>query len=282
MQLNKSSFVLGNIAGSVVVGLIVVACGGGDSPQFFVAPPINTDGGAGAGAGAGPGAGTIKASNVIVRSGTQTASLKDGIVYVQANQLPDNTKVLASNVALVTTSNDLTSNDLQSALDKEIAVDVSKAIVGVWDVENVVRGGCGQPTGRVQFKADGTFEMLSGSLDVAGAYAADTAQPGTACIGFGSYKYTVLEGAFKFVSADPLSGNYPPGTGNTTAGVTIKATDNSLTLYGGFNGQLSLLTKVIEKTSTKPAAAAKSTIAMATPVDIDGARDSKMAKLTRE
>ncbi|MDM0073238.1 hypothetical protein QTH90_02520 [Variovorax sp. J2P1-59] len=211
MQLSKSSFVLGNIAGSVVVGLIAVACGGGSDGFVFIPPPSSS--------GAG---GTLKASNVIVRAGAQTASSKAGIVRVQANQLPENVQVQASNVSLVTVANDLQSTDLQSALDKEIAVDLQKAIVGVWNVENFSSDStyAGEfASGRVEFRTNGSYVILSGGFAAAGKVA-----PGTTsfCIVPNAMSFSLVDGAIYF-QAD---------SGGNSVATVAKSTTSAITLIG--------------------------------------------------
>jgi len=160
VNLNKYSFVAGNLFGAVVVGLIIVACGGGG------------------GGGGATDYGIISADNIILNNGTQTSGVKDGIIRVQANQLPSNVKVLAQNVSLVNTQNSLKSNDLQTALDKEISVDVGKTLIGIWDIQNVTGDTTYQgkfATGRVEFKSDGSYKIISGGFGAAGKVAGDPA-----------------------------------------------------------------------------------------------------------
>jgi hypothetical protein len=128
--------------------------------------------------------------------------------------LPDNVKVLASNVTIINSSNELTSSDLQTALDKEIAVNVTKAIVGVWDVHNYsgVTAGCGvNPTGRVEFRSDGTYAMLAGSLSAGREYADGTegSLPPYRCMGHQEQRYQLVHGGILFQSKLPSQeGNY--------------------------------------------------------------------------
>ncbi len=200
MKLNNYSFLLGNFFGAVVVGVIVVACGtdGPDNP------------------------GTISASKVILNGRTQSATLRDGIIRVQANQLPSNVQVLASNVSIVNTRNDLQSTDLQSALDTEIAVDLGKTIIGVWDIQNVTSDATYQgawSTGRVEFKSDGTYSISSGGFGAAGKVASGT---GSFCTIPSLQTFTMVDGAVYF-GAD---------AGGDSVAIVAKSGADAVTLIG--------------------------------------------------
>jgi hypothetical protein len=228
MKSNGTSFALGNLFGSVVVGAIAVACSNSDSPP------------------ASANVGTIAASNVLLANGAATTSLRDGIIRVQASQLPPNVQVLASQVTLVTTGNDLSSGDLQTALDKELAVDLSRTLVGAWNVENITDDQAytgATSTGRVAFAGDGTYSVTSGGFAAAGRVAPGTDSP---CYLPTSTSYTMVDGAIFFQSN---------GGGNSVATVA-KATADAITLIGdggcGAQGisRISRLTRV----GTQPAA----------------------------
>jgi len=191
--------------------------------------------------------GTIPASSIVLKTGAQLVAGKDGIIRVQANQLPDNVKVLASNVSIVNASNELTSSDLQTALDKEIAVNVSKAIVGVWDVQNFpgVATGCGvNLTGRVEFREDGTFTMLAGSLSAAREFAdgADWVGPpppsGTRCQGNRDQRFQLVHGGIYFQKTIP-AGVFVPGA---AAGMISAKSSDAITIFG--SDSISHLTRV--------------------------------------
>ena len=246
MNLNKTSFMLGNAFGAVAVGAFVIACGGDSGYGFYQ------------GAIVGSGPGTLRASNVILQSGTRTASFKDGMIYVQANQLPDNVQVMASNVSLVTVSNDLTSTDLQTALDKEIAVDIPRTIVGVWDIENYysVAAGCATyPTGRVDIRADGTYEILTGTFGAARDEAQGTPSGGGtnfSCNAHHDRTYKVIGQGAHFQSV--LTSNGSDTSVPSPVSIT-EATVNSMTMFSGW--AMSRLTRVVQRPTslTAPVAA---------------------------
>jgi hypothetical protein len=231
VKLNKYSFAAGNLFGAVVVGVVVVACGGGSGGSAGV-----TD------------YGTISASNVILGGGVQSAGVRDGIIRVQANQLPSNVQVLASNVSLVKASNNLKSTDLQTALDKEIAVDVGKTIVGVWDIQNVTSDSTYQgawATGRVEFKSDGSYSISSGGFGAAGKVASGT---GSFCAIPTSQTFTMVDGAVYF-GAD---------AGGDSVAIVAKSSSDAITLIGdggcGSQGiaRISKLTRVgVQQTAWK-------------------------------
>jgi len=258
MNLNKTSFVLGNALGAALVGIVVVACGGDDNSGS------SSDSGGGGGGSGGGGSGILKASNVIVRPGVAVASFKDGIVRVQANQLPDNVRVLAANVALETTANDLTATDLQTALDKEMAVDIRRTIVGLWDVENYTArpGGCiTYPTGRVEIRLDGTYDVITGTFDAAQDEAEGTPPSGGVpgpCKAHHTRTYKVVGKGVYFTSIAPLSSGdtFVPSPASIT-----EATVNTMTLQS--TSGLTRLTRVVPRTVSDPAPAAAPTMKVA-------------------
>jgi hypothetical protein len=97
------------IIGAIATAGLMTACGGGGSAgngsadvaavsTVAVTPPVTVPSGL-----ANPG--MLKASNVILNA--SAAAAKGKIIRVQANQLPDNVQVLASNVSIVNASNGL-------------------------------------------------------------------------------------------------------------------------------------------------------------------------------
>ena len=246
MNLNKYSFVAGNLFGATVVGLIIVACGGGG----------------GGGGGGATDYGVISANNIILNNGTQTSGVNDGIIRVQANQLPSNVKVLAQNVSLVNTKNSLKSSDLQTALDKEISVDVGKTIIGIWDIQNVTDDSIygGQfATGRVEFKSDGSYKITSGGFGAAGKVASGTS---SMCFVPTSTNFTMVgDGAIYFTAS---------GGGSAVATVA-KSNSDAITLIGaggcGASGvsRISKLTRVgVQSASYKSSIKADKPILMLT------------------
>lgn len=243
VNLNKYSFVAGNLFGAIVVGLTIVACGGG-------------------GGGGATDYGTISADNIILNNGTQTSGIKDGIIRVQANQLPSNVKVLAQNVSLVNTKNDLKSTDLQTALDKEISVNIGKNIIGIWDIQNTSDDTTymgNLATGRVEFKSDGSYTITSGGFAAAGKVASGT---GANCLIPTSQTFTVLGGGAIYFTAS---------SGGNAVSTVAKSTSDAITLIGmggcGGSGilRISKLTRVgVQSASYKSSIKADKPILMLT------------------
>jgi hypothetical protein len=229
---NKVSFTLGNLFGACVVGLTVVACSGGSGPSALLSD-----------------AGTISASNIILNQGINDARAGNGIIRVQANQLPSNVQVLASNVSLTTANNSLISTDLQTALDKELATNLASSLVGTWTISNVTSDSIysgSLATGRVTFNADGSYAIASGGFAAAGKVASGT---GSFCAIPTSQTYQVIDGAIYFAA----------NAGGDSVAVVAKNTADAITLIGdggcGAQGvaRISKLTRV----TTTPVAASR-------------------------
>ena len=95
MPLSKTSFVLGNVVGTIGVGLVVVACGGGGRVGIGAFPSPSASGPDTGSSSSSPSSssGSIKASNIILGGSAQVAAIPGlGIIKVQANQLPENVK----------------------------------------------------------------------------------------------------------------------------------------------------------------------------------------------
>lgn len=171
-------------------------------------------------------------------------------------------QVIALNVVLTTASNGLSSTDLQSALDKEIAVNVSKSIVGIWDIENYpATSWCHGSSGRVQFNADGTATMISGGFLALSAFAS-AEHPNPSCrYTYQSHTYrTIADGAAVVVEhskySDPQFPNYEA---SQTFSLIMKPTVNSMTFTSG--NFMSILKRVgPTPTVSAPPAAAKGTV----------------------
>ncbi|MGK6309789.1 hypothetical protein [Variovorax sp. DT-64] len=267
MRLNrKLVFALGNVAGAVVVGLVVVACGGGGgnggSGSAGFMPPTGGSSNPGTEAGSSPG--TIKASNVILRSGLRVAGSvgKPDVIRVQVNELPDNVQVIASNVVLTTASNGLSSTDLQSALDKEIAVNVSKSIVGTWDVENYpATSWCHGSSGRVQLNADGTATMISGGFFALGSFSPDGNANPSCRYTYQSHTYRIIaDGAAVAVEHSKYSDpQFPNAEATQTVALILRPTVDSMTFTSG--NVVSTLKRVgPTPTVSAPPAAPKGTV----------------------
>lgn len=256
MSFQKKSFP------AAVITLVLTACGGGgggnpDSGKVASAAPAAESNPSGS-----TGPGVIKASNIVLR--TDASAAKGGMIQVQANQLPDNVQVLASNVSIVNGSNGLSASNLQSALDQELAVNLPKTIVGIWDIVNLPGNGicAGQSAGRVQINADGTFTMISGAFAAAASFA-----DGESCYQYKNFNFEVAgeSSAIVFTRSKPTDPMYPNGPSTTALSIVVKATTNAITLYNG--GSLSTLKRVrgTQPVSAKPepAQTQKSLVALA-------------------
>lgn len=160
MKQNKLSLAVSNTFGAVALGIIVAGCGSNNSQTFDLPDTSQFN------------FGSISAKNIIVDRDAN----KSPIIKIQANQLPPDVQVLASQVTVETEGNTLSATDLQTAINTELAVDLTKNIIGVWEIKNYsvnkfFRGPVGR--GKVEFKADGTFEVTEGGLAVAGIVAAN-------------------------------------------------------------------------------------------------------------
>lgn len=253
MPLSKSSFLLGNVAGSIGVGLVVVACGGGGGSSIGIgaflplaSPEANTGSST---SGPSSSSGSIKASNIILGGSAQVAATPGlGIIKVQANQLPENVKVQASNVTLVNGASDLQSADLQSALDKEIAINIPQALVGTWDVQNSRPNGCGHITGKISINADGTMTPISGSFSAVSMFV-PTGEPGCK-FGYQQHRFQLYgDGAAVVVThsgyTDPM---FPLSPDTTNTALVLKPTLNKITVTN--NDMVSVLTRSAGTTPT--------------------------------
>lgn len=146
MNFSKLSFVSGNFFGASIVGLVIVACGGGGSGGSTGGIPIDST---------SP-LNTINANQILINNGTTVAAGKDGIIRIQANQLPSNVTVSASNVNLNTSQNNLSATNLQSALDSQLTANIALILPGTWKITNY--GG----------SPGGSAAMGSGSISIDG------------------------------------------------------------------------------------------------------------------
>ena len=158
---DKKSFFLGNLLGAGVVGMIVVACGSG---------------GGDANTGVSGGANSVSARQVIFTdsSGNYIAYEKGRFVKVATTPgyIDTTTQVLARNVNLDTSNNTVTQPNLQDALDKQIALDLTKTLPGTtWVITNTGTPEYTYPNdpGNVTFNSDGSFTLNSGWFCAAGA-----------------------------------------------------------------------------------------------------------------
>lgn len=258
MKQTKIISALRNVFGTVIMGSMVGACGGGDvGPSFtevvseprvapqVVAPQMVL-----------PNYGKLSAANIILSKGIPG---KNGMIKIQASDLPSNVQVLASQVTVVNDSNGLQSADLQTALDTELAVDIVTNIVGVWNVKNYtaysVFNHAETVVGQVEFKADGTYTVLSGGFAVAGKVA--EGMPGwvTTPNSYGNNKTCVSPQAVTYEVVDGAVFFRAEGRGDGLTSVA-KNTKDAITLVGSggcqINGQhMSRLTRVGSTTAVK-------------------------------
>lgn len=127
----------------------------------FLLSIISSCGGGETGKAADGKANKISASQIVFQGnkGVQLASLS-----LSGGVIDPNIKVLAENVTIDTASNALKSDNLQDALDKEIAVSLSKVLTGnTWQITNKTSDTTYTgTTGIVKFNADGTMTLVSG------------------------------------------------------------------------------------------------------------------------
>lgn len=206
MPASKLTFLAGNLFGATVVGLVVVACGGN-----------------GGGLSNQTDLGTIAASRILLKPGTPVSGAEASTIRVQANQLPGNVQVAASQVSVIQANNNLQSSDLQSALDKEIAVDNGKSLIGTWDIENTTDDPIYQGTaskGKVTFNSDGSYTLSSGGLAVAGKVVAGT---NTFCAIPTKQTYSLVGNNAIYFQADQ---------GGNGFGFIVDSKSNAITLVG--------------------------------------------------
>jgi hypothetical protein len=107
----------------------------------------------------------ISASQIVFRqdSGIQTIGSTNGVV-------DPSVKVLAENVYVDNASNGLTSDNLQDALDNELAVSLAKTLIGkTWNITNKSMDiFYADTTGIATFNNDGTMTLISGRFAAIG------------------------------------------------------------------------------------------------------------------
>lgn len=145
-----------------ILMLALAGCGGGSSAGG------STNGGNGGNGGNGVNPTLqVLASNVILSSASATD--------ISTKDVDTETQVLAENVVLNTDNNKLSSDDLQDALDNEMAVDLSTVFVGTWTIENKTKDPAYDGlSGQITVSSDGTFSMDSGVFAAAGISATCT------------------------------------------------------------------------------------------------------------
>jgi hypothetical protein len=239
MKQTKASPTLQSTLGAVALASMLGACGGGggdsslglaDSVVAVQVPQVPQT--------AAPDYGKLTAANIIL---AKNVSGKNGIVKIQASDLPSNVQVMASQVTVVNQNNSLRSVDLQTALDEELAVDIATNIVGVWDVKNYTAYSVFNypetAVGQVEFRADGTYTVISGGFAVAGKVAVGTPGWATTHV-YGSNKMCVSPQAVTYEIVDGAVFFRAEGRGDGLSSVA-KNTKDSITLVGSAGCQLS-------------------------------------------
>jgi hypothetical protein len=240
MKQTKASPTLQSRLGAAVLASMLGACGGGGGgdSSLGLADSVNAPQVPQVPQTVAPDYGKLTAANIILAKGVPG---KSGIVKIQASDLPSNVQVMASQVSVVNQNNSLRSVDLQTALDEELAVDIATNIVGVWDVKNYTAYSIFNypetAVGQVEFKADGTYTVISGGFAVAGKVAIGT--PGWATTNsYGNSKICVSPQAVTYEIVDGAVFFRAEGRGDGLTSVA-KNTKDSITLVGSAGCQLS-------------------------------------------
>jgi hypothetical protein len=208
------------------------------------------------GGGSSPSSGTtssvkVPAENIVFSADVSAErSANAHRIYRAASGIDASTKILAQNVTVNNSNNSLASDNLQSALDDELAIDLAKLLDGsTWSVSNksTVYPSYKDTMGVISFSQN-TIEVASGKFAAAGL--AGSAQI-TWCEEtiLTPISYEILSNSVLFVTYTSQMGD-----GNTSGResiITVVARDkNTLTLVGqgfgcGINiPQLSILTKI--------------------------------------
>jgi len=126
-------------------------------------------------------------------------------------------------------------------------VDLSKTLVGIWDVVNLPASlnneKRGTAMGQVEFKSDGSYVMLNGAFLAVGSMAPAIAD----CSSYAqweSFKFKVIDGVIQFERINPLTHTtvFAPGSRIGTISQVTKSTINAVTFYN--DGTLSRLVRV--------------------------------------
>jgi hypothetical protein len=192
----------------------------------------------------------ILAKNVLLTSAHASLADKGAL----KKEVDATTTVMADNVVIDTAGNSLTSTNLQDALDKEMAIDLSKLLPGTtWTIANKVTDTDEVygifPTGRVSFSAN-TLTIDEGAFAAAGL-----APGNTICADIDNpISYEIISNSIMCVSFTYTQISNPNGSisggGKVIFPITIFAHNrNTLSLlgYGGCgsgSGRISILTKI--------------------------------------
>ena len=164
-----------------VLGLFIYGCGGGaDSSASDDSTPMR-----------------VLAKNIVFKSVAGALAPR----AADSSEIDMTTTVLAENVQLETTDNALNSNNLQDALNNEMAIDLSKLLPGTtWTVTNKSANSTYKgTTGQVTFSNDGTFTIDSGRFAAGGIISASE-NVSSCYIPTGPINYELLSNAIMYLS----------------------------------------------------------------------------------
>lgn len=155
-----------------------------------------------------------------------------------ASAIDTSTQVLAKNVLIEKAGNKLISNDLQSALDDELAINLSEYLPGTtWTIKN--KAGMDwfrDTTGQL------TFSSGSFSLDQGKFAAADIPDKLTICTDTPPFSYEIISDSVIYLTYNINCVNAGPTSISRTLTVAAKNKNNIILV--GFNGYISILTRV--------------------------------------
>jgi hypothetical protein len=109
---------------------------------------------------------TILARNVLLGTKLPTASVKTA--NAESTRIDTTTQMPASNVVFEQSATaDLSSTNVQGALE-ELSVKLDAVLPGRWNIQNLNQENLHAATGKIEFKADGSFDLKEGSFAAIG------------------------------------------------------------------------------------------------------------------
>ena len=186
---------------AILLSVYLVGCGSGSSGSSGNNPNGSGSSGSGGNNSNGSISRQILAKNVLLSSAH--ASLADK--SVSKKELDTTSTVTAGNVVIDTAGNSLTSTNLQDALDKEMAINLSKILPGTtWTVINKTNDPAYKGLqGRVSFLAD-TLTIDEGVFAAAGLFK-DFGVYGNPCSA--PISYEILDNSVMYVSWTQCDGD---------------------------------------------------------------------------
>jgi hypothetical protein len=228
---------MSRIAFFLALGCMVAACGGEGSRS----------------------GNTIAASQIILENGTVARAGRDGIIRVQANELPANVQVLAANVSIDPGGSRLRSSNLQKALNDEISPSLELVLPGTWTItnyavnSNMANSAIAKPveTGSISIGADLRIVQAS---NLSAAAIINYSTPDTNVYFSGGQIAKIAEGllVIAVTRTSDANSNVPDGTEACLAQVVSASADRvvltpvnggSISCYGNASGA-SVLTRV--------------------------------------